>query len=134
MAPLPQIAVPDRERAGIDGTEQECDQGIEKPAFIRAGQKIGGFHGDDDQPDQGRNPGFQSFLSERIKSSISQARGRVSNSDWTVLRLLHRVIRRFASDHHVVHVALAESGNADTDKAGFLQKLRNTRTAAVTHA
>ena len=49
-------------------------------------------------------------------------------------RLLCRIVWRFARDHHIVHVAFAQAGATDADKAGFLQQFRNGGTTTVAHA
>src|SRR5215472_16666681 len=51
----------------------------------------------------------------------------------TNLRLLHPVIGRFARDHYIVHVALAQACAANAHEFGFLLQFRNARAAYVTH-
>src|SRR5208283_2925226 len=47
---------------------------------------------------------------------------------------LHRVVRSFAGDHHVVHMALAQAGGADAHEARPLLQVAHGLTAAIAHA
>src|SRR6185437_13459218 len=51
--------------------------------------------------------------------------------DW---RLLHAIVRGFASDDHVVDVAFAETRCGDADETGFLGELPQRASADVAHA
>src|SRR6516162_9272976 len=49
-------------------------------------------------------------------------------------RLLDTIVGRFARDHHVVNVALTQSGPADPHEAGVLLQLWDSTAADVSHA
>lgn len=49
-------------------------------------------------------------------------------------RLLYVIIRRFACDDHVVHVALAQPSVRDADEPGILLQLLDAAAAQVAHA
>src|ERR1700690_4267209 len=48
--------------------------------------------------------------------------------------LLYRVVRSFARDHHVMHVALAQPSRADADETRALLKLGDRLASAIAHA
>src|SRR6516225_5521709 len=48
--------------------------------------------------------------------------------------LLDTIVGRFARDHHVVNVALTQSGPADPHEAGVLLQLWDSTAADVSHA
>src|SRR5271166_5297257 len=50
------------------------------------------------------------------------------------LSLLSRVVRSFARDHDVVHMAFAQAGSADAHESRLLLQLGDRLAAAVTHA
>src|SRR5271154_5744642 len=63
--------------------------------------------------------------------------GRQSNRESSRLRaspLLGRVVRRFARDHYIVHVAFAETGGADTHKSRLLLQFGDGLAATISHA
>jgi hypothetical protein len=91
---------------------------IEDPAGIAGGEQRGGLDGDDNQPQDRGDPGF-----EKIVPSGGQSRA-----------LLDGIVGSLAGDHNVMDVALAESSAADAHEARFLQKFADGSAAAVAHA
>ena len=85
--------------------EKKMQQGVENSAGVPGRQQGGGFDGDDDQPEDGSDPGLQKIALVGVQA----------------LRLLDAIIGSLAGNHYIVDMALAESSAADAHEARFLQ-------------
>jgi len=121
MASLADVEMPDQ-KSGRVHAHQEMQNRIKKSAGVVGGSQIGGFAGDQEQPETGGDPGLQylllcgvqagepgmeycsdpPLLSERVNPR--RARRYTKRSE---LVLFHGIVRRLAGDHDIVHVALA---------------------------
>lgn len=108
-------------------SKEKMQKGIENPAGVMRGEQRAGFNGDDDQPQDRGDPGFQKFV-----AVVAQAR----SGSWTKIAtvLFDAIVGRLTGNHHIVDVALAKSGAADANEACFLQKFSDGGAAAVAHA
>jgi len=117
MPSLPNAVMPDLEAGWIE-PEQKVQNGIQKSACVIGGEVVGRFDPNNAQPNDRREPRLPE-LSVRLLQ-------------WLVL--FHRVVRSFAGNHDIVHMAFAQACHADADEARFLQQLRNRRASAISHA
>src|SRR5580692_912707 len=118
-------------------------QRIENPAGVVGGEQGAEFDGDDDQPEDGGDPGLEYFVSIGPQArepcpgcAVPDSRGRLSPQRRSPAghRLLDTIVGGLAGDHYIVDVAFAESGAADAHEAGFLQEFGDGGAAAVAHA
>ena len=119
--------------------EQEMKNRVQDAAGLMRRKIRARFDGNDHQPQNRGNPGFQSLalmgvqVSERTSKSPPRRTQRDKDgAPWFVL--FDSIVRRLARDHDIVHMTLAKAGAADADKTCFLQQFGNSRTATVAHA
>ena len=101
--------MPDGKVRGLQ-PKKEVQQRVENSAGVFGRGEVRGLTHDDAEPQDRRDPGLQQMLLGRVQARLSRP-------------LLHRIIRRLASDHHIVHVALAQAGPADAHKSRLLQQV-----------
>ena len=113
-------------KARVGNAEKIMQYRIQKSTGIMRREPGGRFDRNDDEPQDRGNPGFQDFVAVLAQSCIEKV-GSAGDSPAVAgatrprpKTLFNRIIRRFASDHYVVNVALAQSGAADTDETRLL--------------
>src|SRR6266849_4611403 len=109
----------DEEVVQTDLTEQARQQRIQYAAGTLGRKEIGGLKCYETDPDDRWPPGAQKVGTRRSQSFSS---------------LLRRVIRGFARDHDVVHVAFAQTGGADAHEARLLLQFSHRLAPAISHA
>src|SRR5579863_172509 len=130
VAALADVDVPVLE-AGVIQAEQEMQNGIENAAGVVGGKVRAGLNGNDDQPQDGGDPGFENVVTvgghadlepkvPRFPPFAKCAKGGAPSFVLVNGTLLDGIVRGLAGDHYIVNVAFAEAGAADADEARFL--------------
>lgn len=134
MAELTDVEMPDQ-KSGRVQTHQEMQNRIENSACVIGGRQIGGFTGDQEEPEAGGDPGLQYLLFPGIHAAAPQkesgrnpvvsksvkprrARGFTTGSE---LDLFDGIVGSLARNHDIVDVAFAEPSAANADEASLLQ-------------
>ncbi len=114
---------------------QEMQDWIQNSAGVIAGSQIGGFAGDQEEPEAGGDPGLQYLLLRGVHAGVPQkesgcnpvssksvkpqrARRCTKESE---LELFDGIVWRLAGNHHIVDVTLTQPGAADPNEASLLQ-------------
>ena len=108
---------------------------IQNSAGVIGGSQIGGFAGDQEEPEAGGDPGLQYLLLRGVHAGVPtsgawrepaplktkepQAARRSTNG--SELELFDGIVWSFARNHDIVYVALAQAGAADPNEASLLQ-------------
>src|SRR5258708_33815984 len=138
--------------AGVGDAEEKMEYGIKNSAGVVRRKPRARLNADDDQPQDGGDPGLQNMVTVGAQASAAPevpwfppfAKYTKSGAPSvflvsSVLRtpspsLLDGIVRGLSGDHYVVHVAFAETGAADANEARLLQQLRDRAAAAISHA
>lgn len=94
MTRFPDVVVP-RLKTERVYPEQKMKDGIQQMAGFGRSGEVGRFQSNDAQPDKGRKPRFPKLIAGSVQSAKFQP------------QLFHRIVRRLAGNHHIMHVALA---------------------------
>ncbi len=116
MAGLADEEVPNLEPLPVHA-EEKMQHGIKDAAGIAGGKQRRRFNGDEDEPENGGDPGLQDVVAIGVQAG----------------NLLDAIVGGLAGNHYIVDVALAESSAADADEARFLQKIGNSGATAIAH-
>jgi hypothetical protein len=152
MPTLPNVEVPVLELKMVNA-ENKMQQGIEKAAGVVRREIGGRLNGNDDQPQNGGDPGLEHMVTigaqagrqpipppfaENAKDGLPNVvlTPRLQAVSFPLAKpvLLDRIVRSLTGNHHIVHMALAESSAADAHEARLLQQLWNRGATAVAHA
>lgn len=140
MARLSQEMVP-WFKIGVADPEKEMEDRVENAAGFMGGEIGCGFNRDNNQPENGRDPGLQDFALVEI-----QDRERTSECSFCrkkrdkraamlfICLLFDGIVGGLAGNHNVVHVTLAQAGVTDAHEPRLLQQFRNGGAPTIAHA
>jgi len=114
---------------------QEVQDWIQNSAGVIGGSQIGGFAGDQEEPEAGGDPGLQYLLLRGVHAGVptsgawrepaplktkepQTARRSTKGGE---LELFDGIVWSFAGNHHIVDVTLTQPGAADPNEASLLQ-------------
>src|SRR5438128_7749750 len=116
---------------------QEVQDWIQNSAGVIGGSQIGGFAGDQEEPEAGGDPGLQYLLLRGVHAGVptsgawrepaplktKEPQTARRSTKGSGLELFDGIVWRLARDHDIVDVTLTQAGAADANEASLLQEL-----------